>query len=95
MMLRRNQGKRWMQRRDVADCSYAEHGPSTQKDEQSLEGRRTTVLTTLDEVQDVLSNSSHAINVIVLPPAAGDSGGEESDTEVTQNMVLATVYQCH
>ncbi|KRZ73876.1 hypothetical protein T10_1454 [Trichinella papuae] len=36
----------------------------------------------MDEVEDAVATSSHTVNVILLPPAAGDSGSEDSDIEI-------------
>lgn len=44
-------------------------------------GRKYTRVTTIGEAHEAVENASHPVNVVVLPPAAGDIGTQESDTE--------------
>ncbi|KRZ71345.1 PiggyBac transposable element-derived protein 3 [Trichinella papuae] len=54
---------------------------SMSANEDNLEGRRAIKLTTIEEARDAVASSRHPVNVIVLPPTAGDSGDDVSDTE--------------
>ena len=49
---------------------------------EALEGRRVISVKTLDEASDAVANTMRAVNVVVLPPIGGDSGSEDSDTEL-------------
>ncbi|KRX75179.1 PiggyBac transposable element-derived protein 3 [Trichinella sp. T6] len=47
----------------------------------SLEGRRCEQVSTLEEAKEVVDTSNHVLNVVVLPPTAGDSGSDDTDQE--------------
>ncbi|KRX68178.1 PiggyBac transposable element-derived protein 3, partial [Trichinella sp. T9] len=47
----------------------------------SLEGRRCEQVSTLQEAKEVMATSNHVLNVVVLPPTAGDSGSDDTDQE--------------
>ncbi|KRZ65504.1 PiggyBac transposable element-derived protein 3 [Trichinella papuae] len=60
----------------------SEHPFPLETDEETLEGRRNTMLVSTEEMREVVSSSRHVVNVIVLPPTAGDAGDEASDVEI-------------
>ena len=43
--------------------------------------RKVTHVSTLEEVNEIMENAKHVVNVAVLPPEAGDSGSQESAVE--------------
>ena len=43
--------------------------------------RKVTHVSTLAEVNETIKKAKHVVNVVVLPPEAGDSGSQESDVE--------------
>ena len=43
--------------------------------------RKVTHVSTLAEVNKTIENAKNVVNVVVLPPEAGDSGSRESDVE--------------
>ena len=43
--------------------------------------RKVNYLSTLAEVNETMENAKKVVNVVVLPPEAGDSGSQESDAE--------------
>ncbi|KRY10351.1 PiggyBac transposable element-derived protein 3 [Trichinella patagoniensis] len=47
----------------------------------SLEGRRCEQVSTLEEAKEFVDTSNHVLNVVVLPPTAGDSGSDDTDQE--------------
>ncbi|KRX18777.1 PiggyBac transposable element-derived protein 2 [Trichinella nelsoni] len=47
----------------------------------SSEGRRCEQVSTLEEAKEVVDTSNHVLNVVVLPPTAGDSGSDDTDQE--------------
>ena len=43
--------------------------------------RKATHVSTLADVNKTIENSKSVVNVVILPPEAGDSGSQESDVE--------------
>ena len=48
---------------------------------QSFYGRKTTKVSTIAEACEAIAQSSDPAAVVILPPAAGDAGGQDSDVE--------------
>ena len=50
--------------------------------------RKTTRVATIAEVHEAIEGARNVVNVVLLPPNAGDSGNQESDTEdvLAENM---------
>ena len=46
----------------------------------SFYGRNSTLVTTLEEVNDIVEAADHVLSVVVLPPEAGDS--QSQDTKI-------------
>ena len=46
-------------------------------------GRKTTKVSTLAEACEIIEQSSDPAAIVVLPPAAGDAGNQDSDIEET------------
>ena len=49
------------------------------------DARKVTHVSTLAEVNETIENAKSVVNVVVLPPEAGDSGRQESDVEDVAN----------
>ena len=47
----------------------------------SFYGRNSTLVTTLEEVNDIVEAADHVLSVVVLPPEAGDSQSQDTDEE--------------
>ena len=47
--------------------------------------RKVTHVSTLAKVNKTIENAKNVVNVVVLPPEAGDSGSRESDVEDVAN----------
>ena len=47
--------------------------------------RKATHVSTLAEVNETIENAKNVVNVVVLPPEAGDSGSQESNVEDVSN----------
>ena len=47
----------------------------------SFFGKKLTLVTTLEEVNDIVEASDHVLSVVVLPPDAGDNQSPETDEE--------------
>ena len=43
--------------------------------------RKMTKVATIAEAQEAIEGARNVVNVVLLPPNAGDSGNQESDTE--------------
>ena len=43
--------------------------------------RKITYVSMLAEVNETIDNAKNVVNVVVLPPEAGDSGNQESDVK--------------
>ena len=47
----------------------------------SFYGRNSTLVTTLEEVNDIVEAADHVLSVVVLPPEAGDSQSQDTDED--------------
>ena len=47
----------------------------------NLIARKVTHVSTLAEVNETIKKAKHVVNVVALPPEAGDSGSQESGVE--------------
>ncbi|KRZ80684.1 PiggyBac transposable element-derived protein 3 [Trichinella papuae] len=69
--------------KDEAEASTSQDASTSLSvvNKDSLEGRRCERVKTLEEAKDAITISNQVINVVVLPPTAGDSGSDDSDPE--------------
>ncbi|KRY81897.1 hypothetical protein T4D_2017 [Trichinella pseudospiralis] len=64
-----------------ASTSHDASASSSMDISDSREGRRCEQISTLQEAKEVMATSNQVLNVVVLPPTAGDSGGDDTDQE--------------
>ncbi|KAL1284374.1 PiggyBac transposable element-derived protein [Trichinella pseudospiralis] len=64
-----------------ASTSHDASASSSMDISDSREGRRCEQISTLQEAKEVMATSNQVLNVVVLPPTAGDSGGDDTDQQ--------------
>ena len=55
--------------------------------------RKTTRVATIAEVHEAIEGARSVVNVVLLPPNAGDSGNQESDTEEVLAESMEETYE--
>ena len=55
--------------------------------------KKTTRIATIAEALEVIKDSRKVVNVVVLPPNAGDSGNQDSDTEEFSAESIEEIYK--
>ena len=54
---------------------------------------KTTRVATIAEAHKAIKGSRNVVNVVVLPPNAGDSGNQDSDTEEVSAKSIDEIYK--
>ena len=57
------------------------------------EVRKTTRVATIAESYEAIKGSRNLVNIVVLPPNAGDSGNQDSDTEEVSAESIKEIYE--
>ena len=55
--------------------------------------RKTTRVATIAEAHEAIEGARNVVNVVVLPPNAGDSDNQESDTEEVLAESMEEIYE--
>ena len=55
--------------------------------------RKTTRVATIAEAHEAIKGSRNVVNVVVLPPNAGDPGNQDSDTEEVSAESIEEIYK--
>ena len=55
--------------------------------------RKTTRVATIAEAHEAIEGARNVVNVVLLPPNAGDSGNQESDTEEVLAESMEKIYE--
>ena len=58
-----------------------------------LWSKKTTRVATIAEAHEAIKGSRNVVNVVVLPPNAGDSGNRESDTKEVSAESMKEIYK--
>ncbi|KRY65508.1 PiggyBac transposable element-derived protein 3 [Trichinella pseudospiralis] len=64
-----------------ASTSHDASASSSMDISDSREGRRCEQISTLQEAKEVMATSNQVLKFVVLPPTAGDSGGDDTDQQ--------------
>ena len=55
--------------------------------------RKTTKVGTISEAHEAIKGARNVVNVVLLPPNAGDFGNQESDTEEVLAESMKEIYE--